>query len=276
MAKPQVAYLGPVGTYAHLVAQKRFGRRALLVPLPTIRDVCAFASRTSGSLGVVPIENSSGGAIYETVDILLENRPPVHILEELSLEVRLALLGHRGQRIRAVYSHFAPLDHCARWLGKHLRGVQRRAVDSTAVAAQRAAEDPSVAALGSRHLARLYNLEILHYPMQADVPNLTVFVVVGRRRRPLSSAIKTTLAVRLPNVPGSLCTFLEAFRDAGVNLSRIVSRPIRGSPRQYAFLVDVDAAPTDPRARYAFRRAARFSDRFRIIGAYPCRPPYRS
>ena len=111
MALPEVAFLGPLGTYSHLVAEKRFGRKSTLIPLPSILDVCSYVSRHGERHGVVPIENSSGGAIYETVDILLTNRPKVHILEELTLNVHLALIGRKNTRLDVLYSHFAPMEH---------------------------------------------------------------------------------------------------------------------------------------------------------------------
>ena len=276
MPPMEVAYLGPAGTYSHLVAEKRFGARCTMLPFPTILEVCRFVSKSPSRRGVVPIENSSGGAIYETVDILLENKPPVRIVEELSLDVKLALMGHRGESIRTLYSHFAPIEHCATWLRRHLPRVQRRVVTSTAAAAQRAAEEPDAAALGNRRLAKMYDLDVLQYPVEADVPNVTVFVAVGGRVKLQPGASKTSLAVKLPNEPGSLCTFLEAFRDAGVNLCRIVSRPIRGCPREYAFLVDIDGSPAQAHTRQALRQAARACVRLRIISSFPCRRPYKS
>jgi chorismate mutase / prephenate dehydratase len=277
MAKIEVAYLGPIGTYSHLVAERRFGHRAKLVPLPTILDVCTFVSRDpSRRRGVVPIENSSGGAIYEMVDILLENSPRVHILEELSLNVKLALLGRRGEKTRTLYSHFAPLDHCVTWLKRHLPRVEKRVVASTAIAAQQAAAQRSAAALGSRRLAHIYGLEVLHYPVAADIPNITVFLLLGGTQRLHPKSAKSTLAVKLPNRPGSLCTFLEAFRDQHVNLSRLLSRPLRGCPREYAFLVDIDGDPDKPRVRKALALARKASVQLRLVGSFPCRSAYQS
>ncbi|MCX7591863.1 MAG: ACT domain-containing protein [Kiritimatiellae bacterium] len=271
----EVAFLGPLGTFSHLVAEAYYGRRKRMVPLPTILDVCAFVSKSGSRRGVIPIENSSGGEIYETVDILLANRPRIHIEAELSLEVQLALLGHKGWKIKTLYSHFAPLEHCASWLKRHLPHVQRHVVASTAADALQAMGDLNAAALGNRKLAEIYRLDILAYPIQADVKNLTIFLAISGRRPAPRRVDKTTLAVRLPNRPGALCTFLEAFRNAGVNLSRIISRPIRGSPRQYAFLVDVDGSPLQPATARALADAKRAADELRIVGYYPCYKPYR-
>jgi len=277
MAAEEVAYLGPEGTYSHLVAARHFGRGARLTALPTITDVCAHVARDPSSRrGIIPVENSSGGAIYETVDILLANRPRIRIREEVSLNVRLALLGREGQKIKALYSHFAPLEHSSRWIKRHLPRVEKHVVASTAMAARMAFLEDNAAALGHKRLAKMYNLKVLHYPIGADFPNITVFLAIGGRERQVDGASKATLAVKLPNAPGSLCTFLEAFRREGVNLSRIISRPIRGCPREYAFLVDIDGSTARPEAKRALKVARRTSVEIRVVGAYPVGKEYRS
>jgi prephenate dehydratase len=277
MAQQTVAFLGPEGTYSHLVAQKRFGIGARMAPLPTIGDVFAYVARHRDASGIVPVENSSGGVIHETIDILMANRPRVAVIEELSLNVKLALLGHRGEPILRLYSHLMPLEHCAKWIKRHLPRVEKRTASSTALAAQEAAADPNGAALASRGVARQARLSVLQYPVEADVPNLTVFLMIGHNPPvlPVRSA-KTTLDARLPNLPGSLCTFLEAFRVTDVNLCRIVSRPIRGSPRQYAFLVDIEGDTSCDRVKLALLLARRKGVALRVVGSYPCRKAYTS
>jgi prephenate dehydratase len=272
-----VAYLGPEGTYSHIVAEKRYGHCARLVPIPSVPEVCAFvAERPQDRRGIVPIENSSGGAIYETVDILLENTPPVCILEEIALNVRLALLGRKGEKVKVLYSHFAPLEHCASWIRKRLPHVATHVVSSTAVAAQRAAVERYSAALANRRQAKITGLDVIKYPVQADIPNITVFLALGGMRRVQPDATKTSLALKLPNKPGALCTFLEAFRDQNVNLSRLISRPLRGCPREYAFLVDVEGAPGDGPVKRAMAIARPDCAELRVAGSYPTQRQYTS
>ena len=139
--KLEIAYLGPEGTYSNLVAEKRFGKGCKLIPCTAIYDICRFVSKHPDRRGIIPIENSSGGAIYETVDILLTNKPRIHVVEELALNVRLALMGHPDKKITTLYSHFVPMEHCIKWIRKHLPKVHRKAVSSTAIAAQKAAEE---------------------------------------------------------------------------------------------------------------------------------------
>lgn len=276
MENTEVAYLGPPGTYSHLVAEKRFGSKHNYVSMSTILDVCSYVSRKRGRWGIIPIENSSGGAIHETIDILMANKPKVYITEELSLNVRLALIGQKEQKIQTLYSHFAPLEHCVAWIRSSLPKVRRCVVASTAAAAQRAASEDGGAALGSRRLAKLYDLDILHYPVQADIPNITSFLVITGRKVPVERPVKTTIAIRLPNKSGGLCTFLEILRNEDVNMSRLISRPIRGCPRQYAFLVDVEGGISMPSVKRALSVAKHVTDELRVVGSYPCRRQYNS
>lgn len=276
MSTTDVAFLGPAGTYSHLVAEKRFGKTARMFPMDSITDVFAFVARNPERRGIVPVENSSGGTINETVDLLLAARPRIPIVEELALDVRLALLGHRGDKPRRLYSHAVPIEHCRPWLKKHLPRVARHIVNSTALAAQLAAQEPGAVALCSRRLASLHSLAVLHYPVEAAVPNLTIFLMLGGRQIEQPGARKTTLAVKLPNQPGSLCSFLETFRDAQVNLSRLVSRPLRGCPREYAFLVDLEGGNREPRVREALAAARKLCVSLRLVGSYPIRKPYNS
>lgn len=276
MSLKEIAYLGPPGTYSHLVAEKKYGLKNKFIPMTTILDVCSYVAAKPSRRGIVPIENSSGGAIYETVDILLANKPRFLIEEELSLDVKLALLGRKGDKIKTLYSHFAPLEHCVTWLKRHLPNVDRRAVTSTAVAAQRASGEKSAGALGCRKLAAIYNLDVIHYPVEADVPNITVFLAIRHTAKKIPAPTKTTFAVNLPNQPGSLCTFLEAFRNENVNLSKIISRPIRGCPREYAFLVDIQGTPTQINVKRAMTKAKKTCVKLRTVGSYPCRAAYKS
>jgi chorismate mutase / prephenate dehydratase len=273
-----IAYLGPVGTYTQLVAEKRFGRNAGLLPLPSIFDVCRFVAGNPSCRGIIPIENSSGGEIHETVDVLLLNQPRIHIVEELALNVKLALLARPGEKLHTLYSHFVPLEHCSGWIRRNLPGIQQKVAPSTALAAQKAAEEPGAAVLGNRRLAKIYNLKVLHYPIAANVPNITMFLLISGKKvvTALSPNPKTTVAVHLPNRPGSLCTFLEKFRNNKVNLSRLISRPIRGCLKEYAFLVDLQGDIRSLRVQTALREARQVSSSIRVAGSYPCLAPYNS
>src|ERR1700677_2243335 len=147
---PTVAFLGPEGTFAHLTAKKRFGDNVTLIPQPTIADVFDSVNSRSASLGIVPIENSSGGTIYDTVDRLVDTNNKLIVQELLSINVRLALLGKDKKKIRVIYSHFAPLHHCEAYLREKFPSVELSEQPSTAAAVKKAVESDDAAAIGNR------------------------------------------------------------------------------------------------------------------------------
>jgi len=271
-----VAYLGPSGTFSELMAQKRFGRTLERVPFPGIYEVFEYVRSHRNSVGIVPIENSSGGTIYETIDCLAESRHPLVIKEELSLQVRLALLGHKGEKIQVLYSHFAPMQHCDPWIRKNLPRVERKETASTATAAEMVVTNRHAAALGMKLAAKRYDLDILEFPVQPEIPNLTQFVCIGHRDHAWVKKGKTSLIVTLHNRPGSLCEFLEVLRDHNVNMTRLLSRPIIGQPKSYVFFIDIEGTAAQPNVKKALQNARQIAESMRDAGTYPVRRPYLS
>lgn len=271
-----VAYLGPSGTFSELMAQKRFGRSLQRIPVPGIYEVFEYVRTHRNSVGIVPIENSSGGTIYETIDCLVEARHPLVIREELSLKVRLALIGHKGEKINTLYSHFAPMQHCDPWIRKNLPRVERKETASTSSAAELVVTNRHAAALGMKLAAKRYNLDVLEFPVQPEIPNVTQFVCIGHRSHQTVMSGKTSLIVTLHNRPGSLCEFLEILRDYKVNMTRLLSRPIIGQPRSYVFFIDIEGTPARKSVKDALHRAKQIAESMRDAGTYPVRRPYLS
>jgi prephenate dehydratase len=275
MLTTEIAYLGPQGTFAHLVAEKRYRGRTL-IPQNSIDDVFRYVQADPGRKGIVPIENSSGGTIYETVDHLIDRSCTLSIQEELSIKVRLALLGHKRESVRVLYSHFAPFHHCDGWIKENFPDVERRETKSTAEAAKLASSENNAAALGTRDAAHVYNLDILHFPVTEDVPNVTQFFSLGHKTVDPRLCKKTSIVASLRNAPGSLVAFLEPFSKAGVNLTRIVSRPVAGHPNTYVFFVDIAGTVNDPTIKRALTSAGKVSRYIRVVGTYPIHPSYTS
>lgn len=272
----QVAFLGPQGTYAHTVALRRYGAAAELVPQPSIEDVFGYVKDRSGRYGLVPIENSSGGTIYSTIDLLIDPDCGLVITEELRLVVKLALVGHDRGKIKVVYSHFAPFRHCDAWLSEHLPGVYRKEVASTAEAARLTAGDDTAAALAGRDTAELYNLKILEYPVTGEVPNVTQFVTIGREPNPPETGGRTSLVVALNNEPGALASFIGPLSSGGTNLTRIISRPVHGQPETYMFFIELDGTRRDASVARSLEAASRHAAEVRIVGEYPASQSYES
>lgn len=278
MSACEIVYLGPPGTFTFEVARKRFGRSGhKFVSEETVGGVCRHVAAKRASKGIVPIDNSSGGTIYPSVDALLDEGLGLNIEEELSLDVKLALLGKRGATIRKIYTHFAPKAHCKEWLDATYPNAELIETSSTSAAAREASRDVNSAAISNRAAAAVYHLDVLKHPIPTSIEvNVTHFFVITRGRTKQPRASKTSLAVWLKNSPGSLCGFLKPLSDARINLSRIISRPIEGKPREFAFLIDVDQSIGRRSLANALDDAKKHAVRLRILGSYPCFRTYAS
>lgn len=290
MSSAAVAYLGPEGTFSHLVALRRYPEKPGL-PCATISEVFHAVRLGEAAFGIVPIENSSGGTITETVDLIIELAAPIRIAEELALDVRLALLGKKGAKftsLRTLYSHVMPLRHHRDWILGNLPGVRMVESASTAEAAKKAACSSTSAALAAPAAAALYGLSILKFPVRPEAVNVTHFFVItsaaakiaakaaSRSAASAKARRKTAIVAALPQTSGSLHRFLGPFARAGVNLCRIVSRPVPGQPETYVFYLEVEGSADDPKVRRALAGALKLAVRLEIPGSYPTRPRYRS
>lgn len=243
----------------------------------SIGEVFDALAADETALGIVPIENSSGGFIIDTVDRLLDPRCDLRIQEELTLDVKLALLGHEGKAVHAIHSHPMPFFHCDAWLKKHYPEADRVEEPSTSIAAAAAAANDHVAAIGSRKNAGRHGLDVLHHPIAGEVPNITQFFLIGHEDRPpVDADERTALVVELPDKPGSLCRFLTPLSDAGVNLKRLESRPIRGQPNKYRFYVEIEGSPALKPVRSALAVAMADGAGVRSVGSYPASGRFES
>jgi len=264
-----LAYLGPDGTFSAILARKRFGDKPVLVDCPTIDAI--FDRVLSGEVerGLVPVENSSGGTVYDSVDLLLRHAGRISIREEMSLDIRIALLGRTGKAIKTVYSHFIQIKHHAAWLKEHLPLARLVPVASTAVAAQRAAEGRNAAALASPGTAPLYGLDVLEIPTGGEPVNITNFFLIARTPAASRKPGRTALMAALRNECGSLHKFLSPFARERVSLTRIVSRPVPGQPQTYVFYVEIEGGPGSPAVGRALDRAGKIAHSLVSLGSFP-------
>jgi len=273
----RVAFLGPQGTFSHQAAVRQFGALAELVAAAHIREVFDWTERGRAHYGVVPIENTTEGAVTECFDALVESE--VTICGELMLDIRQNLLTNAGslERIKRVASHTQPLAQCRGWLQRHLPGVEVAELASTAAAAQQAAQDPTLAAIGSEVAAEAYGLAILEAGIEDRRGNTTRFFVIGRDEpapsgHDLTSAVFTVSKDR----SGALFRLLEPFARNSVNLTSVQSRPMKGKPWEYLFFVDLQGHVKDEAVRRALDEAADVAHSHKILGSYPSATPQAS
>lgn len=266
--KLKVAYLGPPSTFSHQAARSRFGGSVDYLSCETISDVFDSVEKETADYGVVPVENSTEGAVTFTLDRLAETS--LKICAELYLPISNSLLA-RGprERIKKLYSHPQVLGQCRQWLQREMSGVEIIPVASTARAAELAAHEKNAGALSSQLAAEIYGLETLESDVQDLSGNTTRFLVIGHDQNMPSGDDKTSLLFALQHRAGALYGALESFKKFGLNMTKIESRPSRSKRWEYYFFVDVAGHAEDVRVKKAMADIARHCAMITILGSYP-------
>ncbi|MBD5801131.1 P-protein [Azoarcus sp. Aa7] len=265
----KVAYLGPAGTFSESAARKHFGGAAALMPTAAIDDVFRAVEAGNADYGVVPVENSTEGAVGGALDLLLAN--PLKICGEVNLRVHQHLLS-KAEGIGAakrLYSHAQSLAQCHEWLNRNLAHLSRVPVASNAEAARMAAEDPESCAIAGEAAAELYGLNVLAANIEDDPNNTTRFVVIGDHDAGPSGCDKTSLVCSASNRPGAMHALLEPLARHGVDMTKLQSRPARGGLWEYVFYVDIDGHREDASVAAALQELNERAAFVKILGSYP-------
>ena len=264
-----VAFLGPLGTFSESAATKHFGHAAHLVPLISIDDVFREVEASHVDYAVVPIENSTEGAIGRTLDLLMTS--PLKICGEVVLRINQHLLSKEPSfdTISKVYSHAQSLAQCHEWLNRSLPKAQRISMGSNAQAAQFAASEAGAAAIAGDAAAERYQLPRLASSIEDEPNNTTRFVVLGRQEARPSGRDKTSLIMSAPNQTGSLCSLLAPLSEAGVSMTRLESRPARHTLWEYVFFVDIEGHRDEPAVATALAELGRRAAYLKVLGSYP-------
>ncbi len=265
----RVAYLGPEATFSHTASLEYFGRSSTLLPRDSIVDVFREVESGQADFGVVPVENSTEGAVGLTLDQLATS--DLRICGEILLPISHALMSRTTDLdlIESVFSHPQALAQCFGWLAGNLPGRAIVQTPSTAAAAKRAAQEPGAAAVGSEMLARLYGLEVLSRNIQDRSVNLTRFLILGRAESRMTGKDKTSILFTARHQPGSLLAALTPFANHGINLTRIESRPSKEKLWTYIFFVDIEGHLSEDRVKDALEALSSYVDNLKILGCYP-------
>ncbi len=267
------AFLGPRGSFSEEAALMR-GSAEDTLPMASFPAAVSAVETGLATEAVLPIENSIEGSVTTTLDLLI-HETPLRITGELMLPVRHFLVTRPGvalQDITVVSSHPQALGQCRRFLERCLPSVDQVAALSTSGSVQEAAEstEGNRAGIGTMRAAELYGGEILAHDIQDQRGNVTRFVVLSPEDSPPTGDDKTSIAFRLnENVPGSLHHALSEFAEAGIQLTKIESRPTKSWLWDYIFLVDMLGHREDPDIAAALDRAAKHCQMFKVFGSYP-------
>lgn len=265
-----VAFLGPLGTFSQAAVDRHFGPDAAKLSVATIDDVFAEVEAGRARFGVVPVENSTEGAVNNTQDCLVDT--PLHIVAEVVIPIEHNfLLRHDAATdgITRIVSHRQSLAQCRRWLKEHWPHVDKQEVSSNAEAARLAAEDPHTAAIAGARAAELYGLNMVARRIQDQHNNSTRFLVLAREQVPPTGRDKTSILVYTENKPGALFRVLEPFEKQQVSLTKIETRPARDSIWAYVFFIDFEGHGEDPAVQSVFAQLQGRAVKIKNLGSYP-------
>jgi chorismate mutase/prephenate dehydratase len=264
------AFLGPVGTYSEQAMYQYFGQSIEGLPCPSIDEVFRSVEAGAAEFGVVPVENSTEGAVSRTLDLFLETQ--LVIGGEIALPIQHNLMTQSGnlKGVTRVCAHPQALAQCQHWLTANAPQLERQSVSSNAEAARLAAADPTVAAIAGERAATHYGLLIANALIQDDPHNRTRFVMIGKQPAGATGRDQTSMIVSVKNEPGAVYKLLEPLARHGVSMTRFESRPARlGSTWEYYFYIDFEGHRDDAAVVAALDELSKKAAYLKILGSYP-------
>lgn len=264
-----VAYLGPEGTFTEAAALKRFGHAIQGLSCASIDEVFRAVENNSAQYGMVPVENSTEGAVGRTLDLLLNSA--LQICGEVMLQVHQCVLSNENDLslIRRIYSHPQSFGQCQGWLNVHLPHAERITASSNADAARLAASESYAAAVGGIQAAGNFKLKVLAQNIEDDSRNTTRFLLLGKQHVAPSGKDKTSLVISAANRPGAVHDLLVPIAKHEVSMTKLESRPARSGAWEYVFYVDIEGHQEDTKVAAALNELRKVASLVKVLGSYP-------
>jgi chorismate mutase / prephenate dehydratase len=264
----RIGYLGPGGSFSHTAVMLKFGQSVEYEPLADIRSIFDEVSKGHCDLGLVPIENTTGGGVIETLDALIES--DVKICAEVLMVVHHSLLANcLLNQIEKIYSKPEVFAQCRNWLNATFKEAQIISVASSAKAAQMAAEEPKTAAISSVIAAEMYGLKVVCENIEDNANNITRFLVIGRDDAKPTGEDKTAILFSTAHKAGALADVLDVFKKYNINLTNIESRPSKKRQWEYYFFVDFLGHRTEEQVQKGLEEAREHCLQLSILGSFP-------
>ena len=266
-----VAYLGPRGTFSERATLKHFGLGAEPVPVESIDEVFRQVESGSADFGVVPVENSTEGAVGRSLDLMPQT--PMNVCGEVVVRIHHNLMAKdpaaKPEEVKRVFSHGQSLAQCHEWLNTNMPNAERVAVASNAEAARRAAEEAGSAAVAGEMAAEHYGLAILAANIEDEPNNTTRFLILGDYQPGPSGRDKTSLILSARNRAGAVYEMLTPFATRGVSMTKFESRPSRVALWEYLFFVDIEGHRDDANVAAALEEVGGIAGFIKVLGSYP-------
>ena len=266
----RVSFQGELGAFSELATYEYFGSDVKVVPCPSFSDVFSTVSEGSVDHGVIPIENSLTGSIHENYDLLLEH--DLTITGEIKLRITHNLIVNPGTTlsdVRRIYTHPQAISQCKNYLNK-LENIELISVYDTAGAARKISENGlrENAAIASKQAGLDYGLEIIEMGIESNHMNFTRFLILSRELMDEVEDSKTSIVFATKNIPGALFKSLSVFALRDIDLYKIESRPIPGSPWKYLFYLDFSGDIRQEVSKRAIAHLEEIASFLKFLGSY--------
>ncbi|HLS28530.1 MAG TPA: prephenate dehydratase [Opitutales bacterium] len=265
-----IAYLGPEATYTHQAAMRKFGASLEYRPYSTIQDVFNAVEKGETDYGVVPVENSTEGAVIHSLDMLVES--DLQIVAQVYLEIAHNLISpYPLKEIREVYSKDQALWQCRRWLQMNLPHAELCEASSTARAVEMVKDKPGAAAIAGSLAAKIYNVPIVAENIQDKADNITRFLIIGKESSgPVRNGEnRSSFVISVKHETGALQRAIAPFGKRGINMTKIESRPSRKKVWDYVFFIDIVGHYEDPEVQEALAEIREHCTLVKWLGSYP-------
>jgi len=265
----RIGYLGPVGTFSEQAVLTQFGHSVDTVPCASIDEVFRAAEAGTVDFGVVPVENSSEGAVNRSLDLFLQS--PLKICGEVSVPVKHNLLTRSGtmEGVTRICAHAQALAQCTGWLNRNHPNLERVPVSSNAEGARLAAQESHTAGIAGDGALGRYEVQVVAQSIQDDPLNRTRFAVIGNHVCGVSGADQTSLILSVPDRAGAVHALIEPLSRHGVSMKRFESRPARQGNWEYYFYIDLLGHEADAPVAAALSEIREHAAYFKSLGSYP-------
>lgn len=266
-----IGYLGPKGSFSHNAAILKFGQSVDYQALTDIRGIFEEVSKGHCDFGIVPIENSAGGGVRESLDAFIES--DVMVCAEASMAIHHNLMANCSMsEIKRIYSQPEIFAQCRNWLSTTFKEAEIIPMASSSRAAQLAAKEPDSAAIASTIAAEIYGLKILCQNIEDVSNNITRFLIISKQDSMPSGDDKTIILFSTAHKTGALVDVLNVFREYGINMTNIGSRPNKKREWEYYFFVDFMGHKEDENVKKAMSEAKNHCLQLSVLGSFPRRP----
>ena len=267
--KIKVYYLGPRGTFSEIATTMHFGSSVETVETENIRNILIEVAKNKNSYGILPFENSIEGMVNQSLDNLIES--DLKICSELELPIEHCLISSEKniKKINTVYGHQQAIAQCRNWLSANLPGVKIVEAESSARAAQLVKNKSGKGSIGPEKISEIYSLNLLKEKIQDQKSNTTRFLVIGNEFPDKTLDDKTSISLSLKNEQGALLKVLQIINKNKINLTNILSRPVKKNKWQYSFFLEFSGHASDKNVLKLFKELQKVSTDLKFLGSYP-------